>query len=231
MEIVDHHLQREEPESVYENLLTPALSYVRRDLLGGELNNGDQDFLFFATGEILEDMRLSFPREPQFDSQCHSPVHSVVGLPIHDEGDQLILRMLQRLLEPRNYSLEIASAGLLTSEFVSYVRKKTPSVICLGCVAPSELSRTRFVCKRLRREYPETPLVVARLGFVENMTKDEEILKKAGATEICATLKETRNKLIQIVQKLSFQTPPPDLTFSQEIHHVSSERNISTEKQ
>lgn len=195
-EIVDAYLQSHSREAVYDNMLIPALSHARRDLASGELAKADLEFFFMAIGAILDDLQLSDTDQPT------ASVGDVaaVGCPVWDAGDKLALRMIAQQLQQRGHALEISNPGMLTSEVVEWIETRNPGIVCLAAISPGELAQTRFICKRLRTQFPRIKIVVARLGFPDD--KDREVLEAAGADVVCLTIVETRNEVVQLLHLL-----------------------------
>ena len=49
-------------EEVYDEVLVPALNYVKRDFAFGKLEEGNQQFVFEATRNILEELDSLKPK-------------------------------------------------------------------------------------------------------------------------------------------------------------------------
>jgi len=188
-EIVDTYLAEHGREAVHDRMLIPALSNARRDLAGGDLAKADLEFFFASTRQILVDLEIA---DPTIAIDPAQPV--IIGCPVGDAGDQLALNMVAQQLQSRGHTMEISNPGMLSSEVVDWV-SKNPAIVCLASIAPGELAQTRFVCKRLRMQFPNIKVVIARLGFID--TKEKAVLKTAGADAVCQTIAETRIELMQ----------------------------------
>lgn len=194
-EIIETYLLAHDREAVHDKMLIPALSCARRDVANGELAKGDLEFFFTATNEILDDMNLPDPGldKPALDAGPQP----ILGCPVLDAGDRLALQMLAQQLRSRGYLMEVSNPGKLSSEIVTWIEGKQCTIVCLTSIAPGEMAQSRFVCKRLRKHFPQLKIVVARLGFAEE--KDKQLLSAAGADTVCTTIAETRNELIQLM--------------------------------
>src|SRR5262249_44766700 len=53
VELVEEYLQAHNPESVYDNLLLPALAMAQRDRQRGELSKDSEEFIYQTTRDIL----------------------------------------------------------------------------------------------------------------------------------------------------------------------------------
>jgi predicted PurR-regulated permease PerM len=178
------------PERVYDELLVPALVHARRDHEHDELTEADERFVQLATREIVEELD-----EREAAGAAEGPKVSVLACPARDEEDRLGLEMLQQLLDPTRWDVEIAGLETLTSELLVQAAEKKPAVICIAALPPGGLAHTRYLCKRLRQRLPEVKIVVGRWGLRGNVEQNVEQLREVGADQIDTTLLETRDHL------------------------------------
>jgi hypothetical protein len=209
-EIVEEHLKSHPREEVYDDVLIPALNYVKRDFDLGRLAENDQQFVFQATREIIADLDgfksensslLSGSAEAVTAVDVNLPAAPtkirITGCPVRDEADEVSLLMLRQLLDPDRYELEILADELLAAEIVEQIAAKNPALICFASLPPGGLAQTRYLCKRLRARFPDTKLVVGRWG---SRTDNSNALAAAGADRVGNTIIETRDHIIQLSQ-------------------------------
>ena len=79
----------------------------------------------------------------------------ILGCPAHDGADQAALEMLENLLDPARWSLELVAPDTLTAELLELVAEKKPALVCIAATPPGGLAHTRYLCKRLRARFPE----------------------------------------------------------------------------
>ena len=116
--IVEEQLQTHPVEHVFDEVLVPALHYAKRDNRLGTLTDGEQEFIYKSTREIIERIGLpSIPPTSLIDAAAGqaSTVNDTVTVsvdkirilawPAHDEGDAIALLMLRRLLDPTRYEM------------------------------------------------------------------------------------------------------------------------------
>jgi hypothetical protein len=121
----------------------------------------------------------------------------ILAWPAHDEGDAIALLMLQQLLDATCYEMEILPTSKIASEILHGVERMSPALFCVGFIPPGGLSASRWVSKLLRSRFPELNIVVGYWGLPEKVRDDQEALRSAGATNVTATLIETRNQIAQ----------------------------------
>jgi hypothetical protein len=204
-EIVEEYLKTHPMEQIYDEVLIPALNDVKRDFSFGKLDEGNQQFIFKATREILEDLNGLNPdasSSPAARIKKASPPTTprvrILGCPVRDEADELALLMCRQLLSPIRYEMEVLPDEALTAEVVDQVAEKSPALICIVSLPPGGLSQTRYLCKRLRVRFPDTGIIVGRLG--PQSASHQEALLAAGANKVATNMIELRNQITQVSQ-------------------------------
>jgi predicted PurR-regulated permease PerM len=210
VDLVEEFLDTHTLAEVYEAVLIPALSTAKKDLARDNLSAAEEEFIVLTTRELVEELSLSPHTSAEPDPVPDQgtpplPKVSVVLYPIHDEADALALLMLQHLLDPARYEVELLGASMLTAEVVSRMQESQEQLICLGGLVPGGMARTRYLCKRLRAHCPALKIVVGRWGSPGNSQDNQELLRQAGANAVGTTLHETCAQLAQ----LGSLTPSP----------------------
>jgi hypothetical protein len=211
--LVEKYLETHAVEELYDDVLTPALSAAKRDRALGTLTEEDMQFAIRATREIIEDLRVgrqqpwtSAPRTstaPTQEPSAAVPPPKLLGCPAHDAADELALQMLQQLLDPTRYSMQIVSAEMLPGEVLSAVEQQHIRLICIAALPPGALAPVRYLCKRLRARFPDCRIVVGRWGAEPEGETPESRFREAGADEVGTTLRETHNQVSQLIELTS----------------------------
>ena len=219
-EIVEEHLKTHPAEQIYDDVLVPALNYVRRDRELGRLTEDVEQFVCRATREILDDLNSLKTQSSSKVSDSSKaatidenslailPKVSILGCPAQDEADELALLMFRQLLDCTKYEVEIMSDAMLTAEVVALIGEKNPAMICIAAVPPGGLSQTRYLCKRLRARFPDLKIAVGRWG---SGSEDSDSILLAGADRVGTTMIETREQMIQLCQ-ISAQSEAQSVT-------------------
>ena len=179
-EIVEDLLETQTLLEVYEDVLIPALYYTKQDQRRGTLTAEEAQAIYQATHEQLDDLTMSqdtssaeaVPSTPEADTVAVLPpkVH-ILGCPAYDKADELALQMLQQVLDPRRFEVEVTRAGLLAAEVLSLVEQSAPTLVCIGLVPPGGFAQTRYLCKRLRARFPTLPIIVGCWGDTTDETE------------------------------------------------------------
>ena len=209
-EIVEEYPKTHRGEQVYDDVLIPALVDVKRDLELGRLEESNQQFVFTATRNILEELDSLKPKtsaNPTASAKttstdghhsASSPKVRIVGCPVRDEAEELALLMCRQLLAPTRYEMEVLADEALTSEVVDQIAEKAPALICIVSLPPGGLAQTRYLCKRLRARFPDIRIVVGRLG--SQTANQRDAFLAAGADKVATTMIELRDQVIQLSQ-------------------------------
>jgi hypothetical protein len=191
-------------EAVYERLLVSALTFAKRDHDRDDLTDADQDFVLQTTADLLEDLgarqSAEIPmadslREAQSEGAQEQRRIKILACPARDEADRLSLVMLQQLLVPARWEVEVIAVETLTSELLGRIGQEGILIVCIGSLPPGGLAHARYLCKRLRAQFPRIKIIVGRWGLRGNVEANQQQLRDAGADLAATTLVETRNQL------------------------------------
>jgi hypothetical protein len=203
--LAEAYLQAHTLEATFDNLLIPALHATKRDYELGTLTDEDVQLITQTTRAIIEEFGARSVRS--LPSQTVSgdltmpasnapPPTPILGCPADDEMDELALLMLQQLLDPTHYQMQITSAEMLVAEVLSVVERQQVRFLCIVALLPGALAPTRYLCKRLRASFPECKIVAGLLGVEGDSDKVRGPLREAGAHEVGTTLRETYNQVM-----------------------------------
>jgi predicted PurR-regulated permease PerM len=199
-DVVQSYAKTHSSEEVYDHLLIPALTHLRRDRELQLLSEEDEKSIVQSVREIIEDLEEQQVAVEKFNGEIpeHSEIPaqvSLLGIPARNESDWLGLKMLQNLLDLARWRMEVVGCDWLSSEVIELVEKKQPQVICIASMPPGGLARARYLCKRLRSRFPQLRIVVGRWGLMRDQEENRQRILKAGADQVNLNLLETRNHL------------------------------------
>ncbi len=200
MHIAESYVKDKTCGSFYDELLIPVLRQARQDAAREVLTDGDLQFMLQATREISEEVDSLPAKSEEPVAVDPAPTASeervrIMGLSARDEFDRVALEMLGRVLSADKWDLEMAPANLLASEVIPYVEAHDPAILCISCLRPGGLAHTRYLCKRLRTQFPDKHIVVGCWGLNVEEKEDLEALLGAGADKVLSTINEVRDHL------------------------------------
>jgi predicted PurR-regulated permease PerM len=203
-ELIESHLKAEPPESVYDALLLPALSYAERDRLEHRLSSEEEGAVIDATRELISDAAETMRRRTETEPPAAAADPSrlgpreplrVLGYAVNGSADEVALAMLAHLLDDLPIAMEITGARMQAVELVSLVRERKFSVVCFADLPPSPSSKTRYLVRKLRSELPELQIGVGRWGPPALADESSQALLDAGANHVASLLIESRDYL------------------------------------
>ena len=201
-EIVEDFV-KESPETVYDEVLIPALILAGRDRREGRLTEEDLKFIVSTTQEILEHLQTLDRKlkkdEPAPVAPSAGRLVAVLGCPGRGEMDELCLIMLGHLVDPARFTLNILSPQLLSSEMVTNCMQGKPDLVVIGSLPPGGLAQARYLLKRMKAECPTARVLVGRWGTSAVTEKQSALLEESGADLVTTTLLEARSQMLQII--------------------------------
>ncbi len=214
-DMVEEYLRDHPWESVFDEVLLPALALARRDSERGELEPEELEVVYQTTREVLDDLVF---RQQQISKLASVPVGGepvdrppvlALGFPTHDEADDLALQMLAHLIEPAGCRLELFSSKSLAAEVLRRACEERPAFVVIGALAPGGLGQCRNLCKRLRAGCPELKIFVVFWGKGADLERVRASVRQAGADGVMTTLQEARAQLLPLVQVAAHAAAPP----------------------
>jgi predicted PurR-regulated permease PerM len=202
-ELIERFLEDHAPSAVFEDVLVPALTMARHDRDAGELHLEEAAFVYRVTREVIDNV-LPHPEEA---SEGRPSPGLVLGWPVRDEGDELVLRMLRLLLIPEGCRMEVAPEEEFVGQLVERVRRERPAVVVLASLPPGGVLELRPLAKRLRRECPDLAIVVARWGRREEVEQLKRQLQGAGIERVAGSPEETRRMVVALLQRREAEEP------------------------
>lgn len=213
-ETVARAYQHEHFETVYDELLIPALVLIRRERSEGAMSSEDERFVSKATADIVGDLpaakesascdkeAVARKRAAASAIGAHSALPNgeqnrmlVIGCPAHHESDELSLLMLQHVLEADGIAMQIISTRMLPTDLVDKVRRERPSAVVISVMPPSGFEQARFLCRRIHKHCEEIPVIVGAWNYQGNLDRLIVRFRSAGAHYVTTTLLGARSHL------------------------------------
>jgi predicted PurR-regulated permease PerM len=193
--VLQDYLSEHSLDRLYDRVLIPALRLVRRGRRDREPRPDDEQFILQTTRELLRDLDQGTP--PDTAPSEDVDVGSVLALPACDEVDEVTLLMLRHLSRGEIH-MRLAGEGDRSSGMVSLVQQERPAVVLVAALAPGGLTQARYLCQRLRSQFPSLRIVVGRWGIRREPRKARKLLLSAGAERVVTTLREARRQLARL---------------------------------
>jgi hypothetical protein len=193
-EIVEQALATRPIEQVCDDILYPALAEARQDAAVGRLSDEEVTFVTRAVLEVAEEV-AEFKRK---EGEAEPPEARVriLLVPGKDLVDHSAAALFGRVLDPSLWEVDVAPIGTLTSELLTRMDETQPAIVVIASMPPGGLTHTRFLCKRIRKRFPELKIAIGRWTTSEEERNRSVLpLRNAGADDVTATLEATRSYL------------------------------------
>lgn len=202
--VVREYLAEHPAEGLFDRVLLPALVLVRRGRKGGELGADDEEYILRTTREIVDGLA------PKADGAQPDPTGEVAVLAVPAVGgaDEVALAMLAHLARTTGIGVTVAG-GLPTSGEGRIGSNLAEAAVVVAVVRPGGLTEARYLCRRLREQYPRVKVVVGWWGSGKDAQKARDFLLAAGADQVAVTLREA---CIQVMRLAHTPRPTPDPT-------------------
>jgi hypothetical protein len=190
--IVEKELASRPAEKVFDDLMIPALSMARQETAERRLSDEDLKFVVEAVREVADDVPDFKPLDTPLGPLEGRP--RLLLVPAKDSIDQAGAELLAGLLDPTLWHTDVFPAAKLSSELLAQIETTGPAVVLIASVAPGGLTHTRYLTRRLRKQFPKLKLVVGRWGE-EAGAGATEPLQAAGVDEVVTSLEASRTFL------------------------------------
>lgn len=201
-EIAENYLKHNSLEKLYDAVIIPALGLAEEDRRAGRLDEEEGHIVFHDARVIVEDIGSSAQevcgesssndRANGSDAEAASraPAETqVLSLSARSEVDDIAALMLSQLLEARGIRTKTLSASALASEQLEEVARGKIHLVCVSTVPIDGYLHARYLCKRLREQFPDTKIVAAVLVRGEGQeVRQREVAMPAN--KIATTLAE-----------------------------------------
>jgi hypothetical protein len=196
---------------------------ARRDRERAGLAVGDEEFILKSTARIVAGLRppksasktqdeslsgvaRQVSGDPEFGHLAPSPAPLILGCPAHHPAESLSVEMLGQLLAPDGFRVEALSARLLPSAVLAQVARTRPALVCIAVLPPGGRTQAAYLCKRLRKRFPELPIVVGYWGRSRHFDRLLVRFRAAGASYVTTTLLQTANQVRSLISPIPTST-------------------------
>lgn len=195
---------KEKPRAVvFDEFLVPALSQGERDRSHNEIDGREQTFLWRVVRDILEDVDPTPPLALDVltttgTSAGEEPdTFRVAAVSANDEGDELALLMVERVLPAGLCDFEPVPRSDSSLKLANDIESRNPDLILISHLPPAGLTPLRYLVKRLRAHFPDVPLVVGHWGGGGDRSALAQPLTSVGATQVCFSIAEARDRIVE----------------------------------
>jgi predicted PurR-regulated permease PerM len=213
IEFVDAYLKANSLTALYDAVFIPVIAAAEMDARQETLDAAQLTLLEQNLRDIIEDLgtRPAEPSKLVTDQAVAAammpgaplPPCQVCCLPARAERDELAGWMLAQLIQQQGGEAWSASGKLVAGELLGQVEKGRAEVVCISVVAPSTVIHARYLCLKVRAQFPAIRIVVGLWGATAGLTEAAQRLREAGADEVVVSLAEAMLQIAKLAPKSS----------------------------
>jgi predicted PurR-regulated permease PerM len=211
-EVAEDFLKGKSLEDLEDEVIVPALSLAERDRHHGRLEERREQFILKSTRALVQELAEHAGELAKANSE-HATADeaaataaerpepgeaTVLCIPARDEADEIAAAMLEQLLQNRGVKAHALSCTALAGECIQQIKEGQPGIVCVVVVPPFGYSHARYLCRRLRAEFPNLKIVAAVLT-----EREAEELKqrepRLTADEIAPSLRQTLTAILSLL--------------------------------
>jgi predicted PurR-regulated permease PerM len=197
-EIADKYLKENPIGSIYESVLVPALLMAEQDRHMNVVDERRTSFIHQSISELIDEMHeasrnKSAAADKDLSPATLSPLTGprIVCVPVRDEADAIVGRMLAQLLQHAGHDAYPLDIGPV-STMLQQIEELKANVVCLSALPPLAAGHAKSLCRQVRQRFPDVRIV---LGLWESPGGTAKVQERLGGN--CADLIGT--SLLQIV--------------------------------
>jgi predicted PurR-regulated permease PerM len=225
----DAYVEERSLAAFYDEVFVPALLLSEIDRHNGVLAEVRQKFILESGRELIDELgqrpvKRSGAEETgssgdnaQTDNRPLARPTMIVGVPAHDEADELIAHMLVQLLRENGCPGRVESIAHSSHDETSSHREE---IVFISALPPSTLGSASRACRHIKHRNPRTKVVIGIWngeGPIENLRRR---LMPAGADAIAVRLAEA---VVQLKELALGETSSPGT-----LPPASAKRSAST---
>ena len=181
MELVDQYLKTNPLVTLFDSVLLPVVTAAGTDYRLGFLDRERLEFVEQGLSDLLIAVSTDSPTADDTATQ-------VCCVPAKAYRDQLAGDMLQQLLNQAGYLVRSAEARMAIGDMIAWIREAKADVACISVVVPSTLIHARYICSKLRLNFPGLKIVVGLWGRSGVTPEIVGSLRDSGADDVITSL-------------------------------------------
>ena len=185
-----------------DSLFIPVLSLIEGDRHRGMLDNTRQQSIFEDFKELVDER---CPQDEGFEAISSSrDAAAVLCLPSHDEADDVTARLFAHVLQLNGIRAE-AVALRSVNEIAVLAEQRKAILICFCALPPLAITRTCYLARHLRKQFPSLDIVVGLWTRRSDLPKARERLLSSGAAKVVTSFAEGLQEVQQRVRAENLQ--------------------------
>lgn len=216
-ELVTSYVGEKNVDSACDEVLIPAIKRVRSDHDAGELTDENYMSLSNAIDELVHEIKWTV-EEPAENAQADEVVTRlplVMGCPAHHASESVILKIMQAV-STNVWRMRLLDEDMMPAEIGQSIATQNPVVAVIMVLPSGGFAQARFLCKSIRQDGYRGAIIIACMGKFKHFDRLFVRFRKAGATSMTTSFRQTHSKITSIVGRhdrvvLTSQTEPSQI--------------------
>ena len=201
--LLDEHLAGGSVLELSDTVLLPALRFIEHDHDRGAFDDDRRDALVSRVDELVDDLSESVAAPDAGTAPTNDEIRlSVMCLPAADAADEVAAHLLARYARPGGIDVNVTSIATLKGEMVELAVQNPPDVFFISATPPNAVLSARYLCKKLRSRFAQTPIVVGLWGAEGDLTRATGRLVATGAGKVVVDAASAMEELSRLRQPL-----------------------------
>lgn len=187
-ELIDEALEQQPLPAVLDSTVMPALRFVEQDHERGAVDDARRAALIQTVASFADALpgagAAADPVQDIASATAPALRLSLVCLPAADAADEVAAQLMVRALPAGHFKAEVLSTTLLKAELLQQVTEAAPDVILVSAMPPGALLHARYLCRKLRDQFPDVSIVVALWDAHGDLQKASTRLSSAGQCKV-----------------------------------------------
>jgi predicted PurR-regulated permease PerM len=204
IEFVDAYLKANSLTTLYDTIFIPVITTAEMDARQDSLDTDQLLIVEQSLRDIIQDLGTRPPVVSKIDDgqpvadAVPMPPCRVACLPARAERDELAGSMLAQLLQQQGSDAWCAPGKLAADELLGLLDKVDADVVCISVVEPSTVIHARYLCLKVRAQFPHIKIVIGLWGDIEGTTESTKRLRDSGADEVVFSLADAMVRIAKL---------------------------------
>ena len=192
-EVIEDFLKEHSLVETYDAVVVPALALAEQDRHHGGLTEDREEFIVHSVNDLVDDLaeRQTAPESLR--------TGRVVCLPARDAADAAAAKMVAQLIEAHGATATAVSPELLSGEMLELIAREKADAIVISAIPPYAVMYANYLCKRLRRRFPDLPVVVGLWGVTNASSSGFKRLSSVCGDRVVTTVGQALAQVLTLL--------------------------------
>jgi predicted PurR-regulated permease PerM len=187
---------------IAEEVFVPAVRAIENELFPGTTAHQTKTRIYEQMRELIEELTVSPPtdaeRPPELEPTSEKP--EIVIVPFLGEGDEVVGRILARLLQAETIGVELLSWRTLRAEKAEKLKELEPRGVVLSAVEARSAGTVGKMARSIQQTLPDALIFVGLWSLPrEGAARSVRKIKESSAAVVYTNLDEAVRGIISLV--------------------------------